>query len=32
VLGDLRSGTAGGGHDPSTSRLIGYLLANREKR
>jgi glucose-6-phosphate isomerase len=30
VLGDIRSGGAGNGHDASTSRLIGYLLANRE--
>ena len=30
VLGDLRSGRAGNGHDPSTVRLIDYLLANRE--
>jgi glucose-6-phosphate isomerase len=30
VLNDLRAGKAGAGHDPSTRRLIHYVLANRD--
>jgi glucose-6-phosphate isomerase len=30
VLNDLRAGTAGNGHDPSTKRLIEYILKSRD--
>ena len=32
VLGDLQSGRPGSGHDPSTTRLIQYVLKSRDDR